>query len=126
MATVTPFRVDGELDTDALAPLFDRLRSAGVDGVFVNGTTAEFVALDDDERATTIAAALGVFGPDRVIAHVGAADARHASRLARRAVDLGAHRLAAITPYYLPAGPHGTAQLLRVDLRRGANGPRCS
>jgi len=107
VATITPFRSDGELDTEALAPLFGRLLDAGVDGVFVNGTTGEFVALDDDERATTVAAALDVFGADRVIAHIGAADARHAVRLARRAAHLGANRLAAITPYYLPAGPHG-------------------
>ena len=122
MATVTPFRPDGELDTDAVAPLFDRLLDAGVDGVFVNGTTGEFVALDDDERETTVAAALDVFGSGRVIAHIGAADARHAGRLARRAVDLGAQRLAAITPYYLPSGPRGLRCVLRVDLRRGAGG----
>jgi len=107
VATVTPFRPDGELDTAGLASLFVRLRGAGVDGVFVNGTTGEFVAMDDDERATTVAAALEVFGSDRVIAHVGAADARHAARLAGRAADLGAQRLAAITPYYLPSGPRG-------------------
>jgi len=34
---------------------------------------------------------------------VGAADARRATRLAAAAVDRGATRLAAITPYYLPA-----------------------
>jgi len=107
VATVTPFRPDGELDSDAVAPLFGRLLDAGVDGVFVNGTTGEFVALDDDERAFTVAAALNVFGPDRVIAHIGAADARHAGRLARQSADLGAQRLAAITPYYLPSGPQG-------------------
>src|SRR5206468_2433076 len=44
-------------------------------------------------------------GPDRVIAHIGAPDTRHAIRLARAAVALGATRIAAITPYYLPARP---------------------
>jgi 4-hydroxy-tetrahydrodipicolinate synthase len=46
-----------------------------------------------------------VFGPERVYAHIGAASARQAERLAARAVALGATTLAAITPYYLPAGP---------------------
>src|SRR6201994_4101730 len=43
--------------------------------------------------------------PDRVIAHIGTPDARHAGRLARAAVARGATRIAAITPYYLPARP---------------------
>jgi 4-hydroxy-tetrahydrodipicolinate synthase len=40
-----------------------------------------------------------------VIAHIGAPDTRHAIRLAQAAVALGATRIAAITPYYLPARP---------------------
>jgi dihydrodipicolinate synthase/N-acetylneuraminate lyase len=71
----------------------------------VAGTTGEFPALDDDERLALIELALSEAGPDRVIAHVGAPDARHAARLARAAAALGATRIAAITPYYLPARP---------------------
>ncbi len=37
--------------------------------------------------------------------HVGAAAARQAEKLTAQAVALGARNLAAITPYYLPAGP---------------------
>jgi 4-hydroxy-tetrahydrodipicolinate synthase len=50
-------------------------------------------------------AALAVFGSDAVYAHVGAAAPRQAERLTAQAVALGARKLAAITPYYLPAGP---------------------
>jgi 4-hydroxy-tetrahydrodipicolinate synthase len=46
-----------------------------------------------------------VFGADAVYAHVGAAAARQAERLTAQAVALGARRLAAITPFYLPADP---------------------
>jgi 4-hydroxy-tetrahydrodipicolinate synthase len=46
-----------------------------------------------------------VAGPDKVIAHIGAPDTRATVRLARDAVRVGAARLAAITPYYLPATP---------------------
>ena len=69
------------------------------------GTTGEFPALEDAERLRLFELALAEAGPDRVIAHIGAPDARHASRLARAAVALGAGRIAAITPYYLPARP---------------------
>ncbi len=76
-----------------------------VDGLFVAGTTGEFPALDDAERLSLFELALAEAGPDRVIAHIGAPDARHAARLAQAAIGLGATRLAAITPYYLPARP---------------------
>ena len=104
-AVPVPFLADGALDEKGLEPLYGFLDDAGVDGVFVSGTTGEFPALDDAERDVVLTGALAVFGPERVYAHVGAASARQAERLAARAVALGATTLAAITPYYLPAGP---------------------
>jgi len=71
----------------------------------VAGTTGEFPALEDAERLSLFELALAEAGPARVIAHIGAPDTRHAIRLARAAVALGATRIAAITPYYLPARP---------------------
>ena len=56
------------------------------------GSTGEFPALDDAERLSLIELALDEAGPDRVIAHIGAPDARHSARLARAAVALGATR----------------------------------
>jgi 4-hydroxy-tetrahydrodipicolinate synthase len=112
-AVPVPFLADGELDEKGLDSLYCFLDDAGVDGVFVSGTTGEFPALDDGERDVVLAAALDVFGPDRVYAHVGAASARHAERLATRAVALGARNLAAITPYYTPAGPRGLVEYYR-------------
>ena len=104
-AVPVPFLADGALDEKGLEPLYGFLADAGVDGVFVSGTTGEFPALDDAERDVVLTEALAVLGPERVYAHVGAASARQAERLAARAVALGATNLAAITPYYLPAGP---------------------
>jgi 4-hydroxy-tetrahydrodipicolinate synthase len=104
-AVPVPFDTDGNLDEKGLEPLYHLLADAGVDGVFISGTTGEFPALDDAERDVVLTEALAVFGAERVYAHVGAASARQAQRLAARAVTLGATQLAAITPYYLPAGP---------------------
>ena len=86
------------------------------------GTTGEFPALEDAERLSLFELALAEAGPDRVIAHIGAPDARHAARLARAAVALGATRIAAITPYYLPARPDELAGHYR-RIRDAAPGP---
>jgi 4-hydroxy-tetrahydrodipicolinate synthase len=101
-AVPTMFDGGGEVDADANRALF-KLVAGLVDGLFVAGTTGEFPALDDAERMSLFELALAEAGPDRVVAHVGAPDARHAGRLARAALASGARQLAAITPYYLPA-----------------------
>ena len=120
-AVPTLFGPDGELDPGANRALY-RLVAGLVDGLFVAGTTGEFPALEDAERLSLFELALAEAGPDRVIAHIGAPDARHAGRLARAAAALGARRLAAITPYYLPARPDELAgHYLRV--RDAAPGP---
>ena len=88
-AVPTLFGADGELDPDANRALY-KLVAGLVDGLFVAGTTGEFPALEDSERLSLFELALAEAGPDRVIAHVGAPDARHASRLAQAAAALGA------------------------------------
>jgi 4-hydroxy-tetrahydrodipicolinate synthase len=103
-AVPTLFGPGGELDLDANRALH-KFVAGLVDGLFVAGTTGEFPALEDAERLSLLELALTEAGSDRVIAHVGAPDARHAGRLAQAAVALGATRIAAITPYYLPARP---------------------
>ncbi len=103
-AVPTLFGASGELDPEANRALY-KLVAGLVNGLFVAGTTGEFPALEDEERLALFELALAEAGPDRVIAHVGAPDTRHAGRLARAAVALGARRIAAITPYYLPARP---------------------
>jgi 4-hydroxy-tetrahydrodipicolinate synthase len=103
-AVPTLFDGDGELDIGANRALYAFI-AGQLDGLFVAGTSGEFPALDDSERMSLFELALAEAGPERVFAHIGAPDARHACRLARLAVSLGATRIAAITPYYLPARP---------------------
>lgn len=98
-AAATPFTDSGELDLPAARRLYS-LITATTGGIMVAGSTGEFPALDDSERVALFEAALEEAGPDRVMAHVGAADARHARKLAAAAVSAGATRLAAVTPFY--------------------------
>jgi 4-hydroxy-tetrahydrodipicolinate synthase len=101
-AVPTPFTASGELDLHGARQVFGFAASAGA-SLLVAGTTGEFPSLDDDERLALFETALDVAGPERTIAHVGAADTRHATRLAAAARAAGASRLAVITPYYLRA-----------------------
>ena len=104
-AVPTPFTAEGDLDIPTTRRAFAYIAGV-VDGLFLAGTTGEFPALDDNERIEVIELGIEAAGPDRVIAQIGAPDAHRAARLAADAVQLGATRLAAITPYYgtpLPA-----------------------
>ncbi len=101
-AVPTLFDAAGELDLVATADHYAALHGR-VDGVFVAGTTGEFPALDRAERRALAEVALSVFGPERVVVHVGAASTRDTVALTSDAVALGARRLAVLTPYYLPA-----------------------
>jgi 4-hydroxy-tetrahydrodipicolinate synthase len=112
-AVPVPFDANGDLDIKGQKALLHHLKDTGIRGVFIAGTTGEFTALDDDERATVLDAALEVYGDDAVYMHVGAAAARQAETLTAQAVALGARRLAAITPFYLPAGPTALADYYR-------------
>jgi 4-hydroxy-tetrahydrodipicolinate synthase len=103
-AVPTPFTPAGEVDTATARQLL-KFCSEATDGLLVAGTTGEFPALDDSERLELIDAALEIAGVDRVIAQVGAADARRAARLAADAARLGATTIAAITPFYNPVSP---------------------
>jgi 4-hydroxy-tetrahydrodipicolinate synthase len=100
----TPFTPNGELDLAAARTLF-RFTAGTTGQLMIAGTTGEFPALDTSERRKLTELALETAGPDAVMAHIGAPDAHTAVTLARDAVAAGATRLAALTPYYLPAEP---------------------
>jgi 4-hydroxy-tetrahydrodipicolinate synthase len=118
-AVPTPFTQYGALDLPALRRNLERL-SLLVDGVFAAGTTGEFPALTDGERIDVIREALAVFGPERVVAHVGAPSVQQAVSLLLSAKEIGAKRYAAITPYFLTASPAGVAAYYKA--LRGAAG----
>ncbi len=121
-AVPTPFDDEERFSASAFAALLTRLDGAGIDAVFVAGTTGEFTALDDDERIETFAIALDVFGSSRVFAHVGAPSAYQAERLTRKARAAGAERLAAVTPFFHSAPPEQILDYYRriVEASEGA------
>lgn len=105
-ALTTPFRSDQSVDLEAFRSNLERLEPL-VDGVFVGGTTGEFPALSVEECSAILEAALSVFEPDRVVAHVGSPSTHQSLQLTKSARALGVVRFAALTPYYLPASVEG-------------------
>ena len=106
---VTPLAADGyRVNTAVLPELVEFLLDAGVNGLFVGGTTGEGILLDVEERMrlheTTIAA---TGGRVPVIVHVGANRTDVAVRLARHAQAVGADAIAAVTPYFYGIGDDG-------------------
>ena len=98
---VTPFDDSGRVDTEALKSLCDYLIDHGVHGLYPCGTTGEAVLLTDEERKNVAEVTVRhVGGRVPVFIHVGAASTQSAMDLAKHAVGIGAHGIAAVTPYY--------------------------
>jgi 4-hydroxy-tetrahydrodipicolinate synthase len=108
-AIATPFGPDGQVDLDAFGAHVAWLAESGLDGVFVAGTTGEGVLLEHEEVTALVERAASE--PSlRVIAQVGRPSTRATVSLARRALDAGAHAVAAYVPWFYP--------VTQVQLRR--------
>lgn len=100
-ATPTPFDPDGHLDVAVVAEQAAHLRSNGVRGAFVTGTTGEFPALSTDERRRLVEAwAQGRPEGFGLAAQVGGTDLGQAIELASHAESHGLDFIAAVAPYY--------------------------
>src|SRR5579859_1332111 len=100
---LTPLNDDETLDEASLRRLVDFLIDAGVHGIWSMGTTGEFAALPEAERARGVAAAVEqVAHRVPVIANIGDSSTALALRHARHAVSAGADALALTPPHYYP------------------------
>jgi 4-hydroxy-tetrahydrodipicolinate synthase len=106
---VTPMHADERVDEESLRGQVERLVAAGIGGLWVNGTTGEFHAMEDAERSEVIAMVAEIYRSNEygidLVAQVGAPATRRAVRLAEDAAEAGATALAAITPFYLEYEP---------------------
>ena len=110
-AVPVAFAADGSLDLAGSRAILEYVAVSGNEGAFVLGTTGEFPALDERERAVLTELSAEVLSDRmRVIAHVGSASAYQARRLAAQAKAAGLREIAVLTPYYLPASDDGLVQ----------------
>ena len=102
-ALLTPFGGDGRVDTGALAELIDHQVEAGVDGLFVLGTSGEGLLLTVAERMAFTEAALEIVASRLpLVVHCGATDTATAVELARHAATCGVTAIAALPPLFFP------------------------
>lgn len=100
-AMITPFTADGAVDHEAAARLARHLVDNGSDGLVVSGTTGESPTLSSDEKVALFATVKTAVG-DRatVVAGTGTYDTAESVELSKRAAEVGADGLMAVTPYY--------------------------
>jgi 4-hydroxy-tetrahydrodipicolinate synthase len=104
-AILTPFRSNGEVDTDRMSELIRFQISKGVDGIYPCGTTGLGPMLGTNERKAVAEAVLSAArGKVPVVVQVGAADTASAVELAKHAEKAGADAVASLTPYYYKPG----------------------
>jgi 4-hydroxy-tetrahydrodipicolinate synthase len=98
---LTPLTADERVDEGPLRRLVDFLIGAGVHGIWSMGTTGEFAAFPEAERARAVEATVDqVAGRVPVIANIGDSSTGLALRHAKHAVAAGADALALTPPHY--------------------------
>jgi 4-hydroxy-tetrahydrodipicolinate synthase len=100
---ITPTDAHGQVDTEALDHLLERLHAAGVDSIGLLGSTGGYMYLTREERRRAIAAAArSVGGRTPLIVGVGALRTDEAENLARDAASEGADALLLAPVSYTP------------------------
>lgn len=110
-ATITPFDAAGRFAPRVLEQLLERLYSAGVDGIYLCGSTGEGMLQPRDARQAIVETAMACTPKGKhVIVHVGAASLDEAMALSSHAARAGAHAVSSLPPT--------SAQFSFADVRR--------
>src|SRR5205823_1455352 len=100
-AMLTPLTTDGKLAFDAIERLTDLFARQGLGGLYVGGSTGQWVALTLDERRALVECVVRTAaGRIPVMVHVGATTTSDAIVLARHAGKVGAHAVSSVAPIY--------------------------
>src|SRR5215813_3824995 len=110
----TAYNRQEEIDFNVQRDLVRRLVSQGVHGLFLCGTSAEFLflSLEEREKITELVAAEAM-GQVSIIVHVGAPRPSDAVRLAQHAARLGVQALSSVPPYYYSYRPSAIIDYLQ-------------
>jgi len=102
----TPLTPDGDVDQPSLERLCEFLVTAGVDGLFVGGSSGEAALLSDAQRYRAVDVAVGV-SAGQVPVVAGAIDTGTARVVdhARAAAQRGATAVVSTGPFYVAAHP---------------------
>nr|WP_227009171.1 dihydrodipicolinate synthase family protein [Christiangramia fulva] len=109
-ATYTPFKKDLSLNPEVVPDYGLYLQENKVHGIFINGSTGDFVSLSTDERMQLLEAWKEHKGALTLINHVGDTSLEEAKRLAFHSQGK-ADAIAAIAPFYFK--PSSLDQLVK-------------
>jgi len=99
VAMITPFTADGKVAVDAVAPMVEHFIAAGVNGLYLCGSTGSGIAMTVDERKQmTKAVCDAVGGKIPVISMVGACPIEDACELAKHCKEVGVSVISATVP----------------------------
>lgn len=112
-AAYPPLDQEGNLNLNAIAPYAEFLVKNNVNGVFLNGSTGDFVAMSLSERKLIVEEWTKCKPKDFVLmAHVGDTNIGICKELAINAAQNEVDAIASISPYYYR--PKNVAQLVHV------------
>lgn len=106
-APFTPMRPDGELNLEIIPAYYQFLKSNGVKGAFINGSTGEGSSLTLDEKKAVAEAWAGCGGGDpefKIMPLVGGTCIKDAVDLAKHAAGIGLYATAFTAPFYFKPG----------------------
>lgn len=99
---VTPFKVDGSLDEEALRGVIRYVLSGGVHGVFIGGSTGESYAMDDQTRIRAFEVALDeVNGQVPVFAGTAHITTSETIQCTKAAEAVGVDAVSIVTPFFI-------------------------
>jgi 4-hydroxy-tetrahydrodipicolinate synthase len=111
----TPLNTDGEVDTASMERLCGFLMAAGVDGLFVGGSSGEAALLSDSQRCLAVEIAVGAAG-GQVPVVAGAVDTGTARVIdhAVAAAKRGAAAVVSTGPFYVAPHPDEVTRHFRL------------
>lgn len=100
-ALVTPFKQDLSIDYIALQGLIEKQEQNKVDGLVINGTSAESPVINQEETTKIIKLAVNTTSnKTKIIVGTGSNDTATTLENSKIAEDIGADGLLLVTPYY--------------------------
>ncbi len=101
-APFTPMKHDGEINPELIPAYAKKLKTDGVKGVFICGTTGEGMLMTNEERKTIAERWINEQTDDfKVIVHVGTTSVKQSKELAAHAQKAGAYAVGCMGPVFL-------------------------
>lgn len=110
-AMITPFDSGGKVNLTELGRMIEYQIDGGTDALVMLGTTGEPSTMTEDEKSDVIKFTVKNFKKHiKIIVGTGCNDTRRAVAASRRAEELGADGVIAVTPYYNKCTQEGLFQ----------------